>query len=56
MLDRRRRRRANNKPALVQCILPAGTANKRRPNVGLMLDNRLRRWSNIDPTLGQRFV
>ena len=27
-----------------------------RPNVGLMLVHRLRRWANIKPTLGQRLV
>ena len=30
-------------------------ANKiRRPNVGLLLGHRLRRWPNINQTLGQR--
>ena len=28
----------------------------RSPNVGLMLAQRLRRWANINPTLGQRLV
>ena len=27
-----------------------------KPNVGLMLDQRPRRWSNINPTLGERLV
>ena len=32
-------------------------ANKRRsPNTGLMLAHRLRRWSNINPALGERLV
>ena len=29
---------------------------KRWPNVGLMLVQRLRRWANINPTLGERLV
>ena len=33
---------------------PAST--RRCPNVGLMLAHRLRRWTNISPTLGQRLV
>ena len=33
------------------------TANRRLwPNVGIMLAHRLRRWSNIMPTVGQRLV
>ena len=35
-------------------IYPANT--RRSPNVGLMLGHRLRRWSNITPTLGERLV
>ena len=34
--------------------LPANT--RRQPNVGLMLAHRLRRWPNINSTLGQRVV
>ena len=30
--------------------------SQRRPDVGLMLAHRLRRWTNIKPTLGQRLV
>ena len=29
---------------------------KRSPNVGLMLSHRRRRWTSIEPTLGQRLV
>ena len=29
---------------------------KRSPNDGLILDQRLRRWAKIKPTLGQRLV
>ena len=29
---------------------------KRSPNVGLMLGQRHRRWSNVKPALGQRFA
>ena len=29
---------------------------RRRPNVGLMLDQRLRRWPNNNTLLGQRLV
>ena len=29
---------------------------ERRPNVGLILGHRLRRWTNIKPTLGKQFV
>ena len=33
------------------------TANTRRPpNVGSMLGQRRRRWTNIEPTLGERLV
>ena len=35
-------------------IHPANTS--RSPNVGLMLDQRRRRWTNIKPTLGERLV
>ena len=34
--------------------LPASTSPA--PNVGTMLGQRLRRWSNIVPTLGERLV
>ena len=32
------------------------TNTRRWPNGGLMLGQRRRRWANISPTLGQRFV
>ena len=36
---------------------PDITANtRRRPNVGLMLGQRRRRWANNKPTLGRRLV
>ena len=34
--------------------IPANT--RRSPNVGLLLAHRLRRWPNINPTLGERLV
>ena len=34
-----------------ECIFPAANAGRRR-SVGFMLAQRLRRWSNINPTLG----
>ena len=34
--------------------IPANT--RRWPSVGLMLDQRRRRWANINPALGQRPV
>ena len=34
--------------------MPANT--RRSPNVGTMLANRLRRWPNIVPALGERLV
>ena len=36
------------------CVHTANT--RRRPNAGLMLAHRLRRWANISPALGQRLV
>ena len=32
------------------------TNTRRSPNVGTMLDQRRRRWSNIVPTLGERLL
>ena len=30
--------------------------NRRRPNAGLMMSQRRRRWTSINPTLGHRLV
>ena len=58
MLGRRRRRRANIDPTLVQSLVFAGrvlpSKNHIFPKVVLIMVQRLKRWVIIDTTLGQR--
>ena len=70
MLARRLRRRPNIKSALVFSVSDAAQYEsgdtslhsaphltmRRRPNVGLLLGQRRRRWPRSKPTLGRRLV
>ena len=54
------RTRANIGPTLGRCVLFAGLDSdkptNRAPDAGLMLVQRRRRWTNIEPALGQGVV
>ena len=45
---------AIDRPVCVCCGIP--TSSWRSPNVGLILGQRRRRWSNIKPTMGQSIL
>ena len=58
MLGRHRRRGTSIGPTLSQCVVLLGyyyrihPSTRHSPIVGLMVDQRRRRWNNIDPTMG----